>query len=178
MDQVRQETAKALDADNSIDLELLLSDCPHLDAVWHEVLRIYNNAAVARKAVEDSTVSGKNVYRGDTVLGPFRQFHLDPEIFGVGAAGFDARRFLENKSLKHAKGYSPFGGGNTLCPGRFFARSEIYILVATVLQRLEISIVPGQQMPQVDLEVPSSSAMPATRDVEVRIRPGKANEKV
>lgn len=108
---------------------------------------------------------------GETVLGPFRQFHTDPTIFGPGALGFDPTRFLANKSLHHTKGYYPFGGGNTYCPGRFFARSEIYIFVATALDRLDLEVAPGQTLPEVDLQVPSSSAMPTTKDVLVKIRP-------
>ena len=168
---VRIETAKAFDADGSINLKVLSSDCPQLDAVWFEVLRIYNNAAIARKATVDSTVGGKTVRKGELVLGPFRQFHMDSGIFGPGASSFDSNRFLDNQSLQHTKGYHPFGGGNTYCPGRFFARSEIYIFVATALDRLDLEVAPGQTIPEVDLEIPSSSAMPATRDVLINIKP-------
>ena len=160
-----------MSANGSIDLKILLSDCPRLDAVWYEVLRIYNNAAIARKATEDTAISGKVVRAGETVLGPFRQFHMDPEIFGPGSSDFDPDRFLVNKSLNHVKGYHPFGGGNTYCPGRFFARSEIYIFVATALDRLDFEVASGQTLPKVDLEVPSSSAMPSIQDVLVQIRP-------
>ncbi|KAL9120562.1 MAG: hypothetical protein Q9187_002880, partial [Circinaria calcarea] len=163
--EIRLETRKALSVNGSLDLNVLLSDCPHLDAVWYEVLRIYNNAAIARKATEDTVVSGKTVHAGETVLGPFRQFHMDPSIFGPGVLEFDPTRFLANKGLQHAKGYHPFGGGNTYCPGRFFARSEIYIFVATALDRLNLEVAPGQTPPEVDLKVPSSSAMPTTKDV-------------
>ena len=150
---------------------MLLENSPQLDAVWYEVLRIYNNAAVARKATVDTVISGKTIRNGETVLGPFRQFHMDPDIFGTGASSFNPDRFLNDKGLSHVKGYHPFGGGNTYCPGRFFARSEVYLFVATVLRRFDLEVVPGQTLPGVDLKVPSSSAMPATRDVLVKIMP-------
>ncbi|KAL8902779.1 MAG: hypothetical protein Q9207_004387 [Kuettlingeria erythrocarpa] len=167
---VRSETERAFDASGSLDIDRLLSESPQLDAVWYEVLRIYNNAAIARKATEDTTIRGKSVHAGQTILGPFRQFHMDSDIFGPEAMGFDASRFLETKSLQHTKGYHPFGGGNTYCPGRFFARSEIYIFVATTLHRLDIELASGQKLPSVDLDVPSSSAMPAVEDVLVVLR--------
>jgi cytochrome P450 len=156
-------------------VEILLTECPQLDAVWFEVLRIYNNAAIARKATVDTVISNKNIHKHETVLGPFRQFHLDTGIFGQTAAEFDSSRFLADKSLSHVRGYYPFGGGNTYCPGRFFARSEIYIFVATALARFDMQIVPGQTIPKVDLKVPSSSAMPATKDCFVEIRQRAAN---
>ena len=171
---VRVETAKAYLPDGSIDVEVLLSDCPHLDAVWYEVLRLYNNAAIARKVTVETTISGKSVHPGETLLGPFRQFHTDRDIFGSDAHGFDPSRFLHDKTLHHTKGYHPFGGGNTYCPGRFFARSEIYIFVAAVLNRLDIRMAIGETLPDVDLEIPSSSAMPATKDLLVMIRPREA----
>ena len=167
---IRLETAKAYSPDGSIDVEGLLSDCPQLDAVWYEVLRLYNNAAIARKVTVETTISGKSVHPGETLLGPFRQFHTDPDIFGSEANNFDSSRFL-NKTLHHTKGYHPFGGGNTYCPGRFFARSEIYIFVATVLSQLDLHIAPGETLPHVDLEIPSSSAMPATKDLLVTVGP-------
>ncbi|KAL8642537.1 MAG: hypothetical protein Q9226_008500 [Calogaya cf. arnoldii] len=168
---VRSETGKAFHSDGSLDIDKLLMESPQLDAVWYEVLRIYNNAAIARKATEATTIGGKSIHAGQTILGPFRQFHLDPNIFGPQALGFDASRFLEAKSLQHTKGYHPFGGGNTYCPGRFFARSEIYIFIATSLHRLDIELAEGQKLPAVDLDVPSSSAMPAVEDVLIKLKP-------
>ena len=170
-EDIRLETAKACSPDGSIDVEVLLSDCPQLDAIWYEVLRLYNNAAIARKVTVETTINGKSVHPGETLLGPFRQFHTDPDIFGSGAMKFDSTRFLDNKTLHHIKGYHPFGGGNTYCPGRFFARSEIFIFVATALNRLDLHMAPGETLPDVDLEIPSSSAMPATRDLLVMVRP-------
>ena len=170
-EDIRLETAKAYSSDGSIDVEFLLSDCPHLNAVWYEVLRLYNNAAIARKVTAETTISGISVHPGETLLGPFRQFHMDPNIFGPDANSFDASRFFNDNTLHHTKGYHPFGGGNTYCPGRFFARSEIYIFVATALNRLDLHMAPGETLPEVDLEIPSSSAMPATKDLLLIIRP-------
>ncbi|KAF4634720.1 hypothetical protein G7Y89_g3382 [Cudoniella acicularis] len=170
LEEIRRETRRGCNADGSIDMQLLLTECPQLDAVWFEVLRIYNNAALARKATVDTVISNKTIHKNETIIGPFRQFHLNPAIFGEDVRGFDPNRFLANKNLSHVRGYYPFGGGNTYCPGRFFARSEIYIFVATALDRFNMKAVPGQTMPEVDLKVPSSSAMPATRDCLVEIK--------
>jgi cytochrome P450 len=165
------ETDKACSADDTIDLKTLLSECPHLDAVWYEVLRIYNAASVVREAVTDITIGGKKIRTGDTIMGPFRQFQTNPEIFGSDAHAFNPGRFLANQNLHRAKGYHPFGGGVTYCPGRFFARSEVYQFVAMTLYRFELEVGPDETVPAVDLKTPSPAAMKPTRDILVRLRP-------
>ena len=89
---IRLGAAKAYSSDGSIDVEVLFSDCLQPDAVWHEVLRLYNNAAVARKVAVDTTIHGK-VHPSETLLGPFRQFYTDPDIFGSDAFNFDSPDF-------------------------------------------------------------------------------------
>jgi cytochrome P450 len=171
LSSIHTETRKCFRLDGSIDIQDLLNECPRLDAVWYEVLRLYNNASIARKATFSTFISNKKIHKNETIIGPFRQFHLNAEIFGPNITAFDPNRFLANKGLNHVRGYYPFGGGNTYCPGRFFARSEIYIFVATALKRFDMEILEGQELPKVDLEVPSSSAMPAMGDCLVKLRP-------
>lgn len=104
---------------------------------------------------------------------------MDPNIFGSETNNFDSSRFFNNDdTLHHRKDYHPFGGGNTYCPGRYFARSEIYIFVATALNRLDLRMAPGETLPDVDLEIPSSSAMPATKDLLLGICPKGTKYKI
>jgi len=68
--------------------------------------------------------------------------NTSPHLFGKDADNFVADRFVRDPAgLQHLK---PFGGGQTLCPGRHFARNEIMAFVATILQKFKISILPGQ----------------------------------
>ncbi|KAL8869936.1 MAG: hypothetical protein Q9174_003900, partial [Haloplaca sp. 1 TL-2023] len=71
LSRVRSETENAFDSNGSLDIHRLLTESPQLDAVWFEVLRIYNNAAIARKATEDTTIRGVSIHAGQTILGPF-----------------------------------------------------------------------------------------------------------
>jgi len=117
-------------------------------------------------------IGGKKLRTGDTVLGPFRQFHLNRGIFGTDAQNFNPRRFLENKALPRTKGYAPFGGGHTYCPGRLFAQREIYLFVAMTLWRFELELQnKTQRMPTVDKNTPSAAAMSAGEDLLVNLRP-------
>jgi cytochrome P450 len=137
----------------------------------YEVLRLYNNASIARKGTVSTVISNKKIHKNETIIGLCRQIHLNVDIFGPNITAFDPNRFVANKRLNHVRGYYPFGGGNLYCPGRFFARSKIYIFVATVLKRFDMEILESQELPNVDLEVPSSSAMPAMSDCLVKLRP-------
>ncbi|KAK3936875.1 cytochrome P450 [Diplogelasinospora grovesii] len=155
------------------DLDVLLRACPHLDAIWYEALRLYNATSAVREAVAPCTVGGKQIRVGDQLVAPFRQFHLDQGIFGADAAEFNPDRFLENKNLQRTKGYAPFGGGHTYCPGRLFAQREIYMFIAETLWRFELEVVGEEKrrMPQVDTNTPSAAAMGPDRDVVVQLRP-------
>ena len=152
----------------------LLTACPHLDAIWYETLRFYNAASLVRRAVAPCVVAAKNIYAGDMILGPFRQFHLNKSIFGPDARSFNPRRFLERKGLSRVRGYAPFGGGHTMCPGRLFAKREIYLFVAVTLWKYELGLVPKegglQRVPGIDTKVPSPAAMAPAEDVLVHIR--------
>ena len=125
---LRAETDAACSGEGNINMNILLTACPHLDAIWYETLRLYNASSAVREAVAPCVVGGTNIRKGDTILGPFRQFHLNRGIFGSDAQTFNPRRFLENRALPRTKGYAPFGGGHTYCPGRLFAQREIYML--------------------------------------------------
>ncbi|MCJ1268396.1 hypothetical protein MMC22_008284 [Lobaria immixta] len=59
------------------------------------------------------------------------------------AQEFKLIRFLgvANAGLAKGKSYRPFGGGSTYCPGRFGAKQEVFMFVATVLARFDISTV-------------------------------------
>ncbi|MCJ1295863.1 hypothetical protein MMC34_007427 [Xylographa carneopallida] len=171
---VRCETDAAFSTSGVLDMERLLNACPHLDAIWHEALRFYNAASAVREALSPCIIGGKSIRPGDMLVAPFRQFHLNEGIFGADAPHFRPHRFLENKTLPRTKGYAPFGGGHTYCPGRLFAQREIYMFVAVTLWRFELELVPrkrGQRMPEVDRNVPSAAAMGPAEDVQVRMRP-------
>ncbi|KAM7191495.1 Cytochrome P450 [Rhypophila sp. PSN 637] len=156
------------------DMDVLLSTCPHLDAIWYETMRLYNATSAIRDAKLPCTLGGKNIRVGDQLVAPFRQFHLNRDIFGTDASVFRPGRFLQNKGLHRAKGYAPFGGGYTYCPGRLFAQREIYLFVAEVFWNFDLELVPrngGPRMPQIDLGTPSPAAMSPDDDVQVRLKP-------
>lgn len=176
--EVCNETDRAVSSDGSIDIELLVNECPTLNAVWLEVLRIYNAGSVARQAERHITIGHKLISRGDTIMSPFRQLHMNTGIFGDDAHGFNPSRFLKNKSLHRNKGYVPFGGGHTYCPGRLFAQREVFMFIALSLYRFEFTLDleqlakdGGVKVPEVNLKIPSAAAMGPASDLIVRVAP-------
>ena len=152
-------------------MDRLLRECPTLDSIWYEVLRVYNGASVARQAMFDTVVGGKFVPAGQKIVAPFRQFLTDGDIFGSNPLTFNPERFRQNKNLHKAKGYSPFGGGSTYCPGRFFAQREIYMFIALTYNRFDLCTEVGAVIPKVDLATPCPAAMKPKGDISVTLKP-------
>ncbi|KAL8952792.1 MAG: hypothetical protein Q9222_001296 [Ikaeria aurantiellina] len=169
---IRAETAPAVHSDGSLDLDHLSSKCPQLDAIWHEVLRLYTSTSLIRVALRPTTVDGLNIHTGDQVMSPFRQFHLNREMFGADAATWNPDRFLQNKDLSKSRGYHPFGGGATYCPGRFLAKQEVYTFVAVVLHRFEVELV-DPVLPTVNVREPCLGGMRPIGDISVRVKEKK-----
>jgi cytochrome P450 len=173
---VREEIDAACSAtpDGKPDMDVLLGACPHLDAIWYETMRVYNATSAIRGAKLPCVVGGKAIRVGDQLVAPFRQFHMNRDLFGSDAQCFRPERFLENKGLHRSKGYAPFGGGYTHCPGRLFAQREIYLFVAETLRRYDLALVPrpgDPRMPQPDESTPSPAAISPDEDVVVQLSP-------
>lgn len=122
-------------------------------------------------------IGGKTLQPGRKLLMPYKQLHMDTAIFGPNADSFDARRFMNDKSLERSTSWRPFGGAKTHCPGRFLARREVYMFLAVVLFRFDIKLVPqpGERMvrfPRADTSIPAGGLLPPVKgdDVFVEIK--------
>ncbi|KAK8131988.1 cytochrome P450 oxidoreductase [Apiospora kogelbergensis] len=138
-----EETSSAIAADGNVDMRCLLDDCPRINAVYDEVLRLTNSSSSIRHVTADAVIGGCTLRRGNNVLIPYRQLHFNEAVFGPTAGSFDPERFLKDKSLARSPSYRPFGGGSTYCPGRFIARQEVVAFVAVVLNRYDIKLATG-----------------------------------
>ncbi|KAL8731564.1 MAG: hypothetical protein Q9181_004257, partial [Wetmoreana brouardii] len=139
LDAIRHETSLGV-VDGSVDVGYLVENCPQLDGVYHEVLRLYISNSLMRHVTSPTKIGGKTFREGGLILVPYRLLHLDPHVWGANAAAFDADRFLHNKDLTRSPSYRPFGGGQHLYPGRYLAKRSIYTFIAVVLARFEIRL--------------------------------------
>ena len=114
--------------------------CPRLVAIANETLRLTASSSTIRGVQRTTYLDGKLLRAGAQILIPYRLAHFDSEVFGKNPEVFQAERFLEAKNLGKSPTFRPFGGGKSYCPGRFFARREVYTFVALALHRFDITI--------------------------------------
>jgi len=116
----------------------------YLDAVVRESLRLYPPAyLVGRQALSPLELGGYTVPAdAQLLMSPYvmqRQAHLFPE----------PERFLPERWLTPPAtplprfAYFPFGGGPRVCIGNHFAMMEAALVLATIVQQLELTVVPG-----------------------------------
>jgi cytochrome P450 len=173
---VRDETDACFTVDGSCNVDRLLTQCSNLDATWNEALRMYNASTAVRKATTDCIIGGKMIHRGDQIFGPVRNWQLDSQYFGRNAAEFDTKRWSKGKDMTRSKGFTPFGGGHTYCPGRYFAQRETYLFIAFFLQRFEVVVtdkvgnsVKSPKVSPVDISFPAPAAMRPVHDMYVTL---------
>ena len=114
-------------------------------------------------------INGYHLRAGNHLLIPYRKLHFNPAVFGNDAESFNPRRFLDQKGLAGSSSWQPFGGGQTLCPGRFIAQQSILVFVAMLLHRFDLSLAGPQRFPRACHGRPVLGIMPAMDDVSVLI---------
>lgn len=119
IDIVRIETDTAFDNDGRVNFHYLNDSCPRLSAIWHETIRLTTLSALVRYLSADTIIGGKTLRKNNRVIIPYRQLHFNEEVFGKDVHQFDPERFLKNEALPKSSSWRPFGGGTTMCPGRF-----------------------------------------------------------
>lgn len=124
-----------------------LESMPYGDQVIRESMRLYPPVAVlARKAHEDTEIGPYPVAAGSEVIAWVYHTHRDPTHFPEPVA-FRPERFAEAERDKLPKmAYLPFGGGPRLCVGHAFAMLEARLILATLMQAVDFSLVPGHRV--------------------------------
>ncbi|KAI9029232.1 cytochrome P450 [Hyaloraphidium curvatum] len=126
---------------------------PTLDACLTESLRLASSPFVTRAAVPDASdrsarvkIPGTrfSVALGEQIVFPARlAMHLNPSLYEGGAPldAFDPARHLGAGAAEAAKRMAAFGAGQSICPGRRYAGSEIRCLVAAALRSWDFEVV-------------------------------------
>ena len=140
-------------------MQHLTQSCPLLDSTLREVLRLYTSSASMRLCLEDTILDDKVLLKGNKVMIPYRALHENPDVWGPDASSFDAHRFLRNRALLRDSSYRPFGGGATLCAGRFVAVAEVLSFIGTALHRYDFALTAGQDFPKADTMKPTFGMM-------------------
>lgn len=113
--------------------------------VVEESMRLYPPIwAIAREAAEEDEIGGYRIPARSTVLvSPFVT-HRHPDFWERPEA-FNPDRFAPEHVAQRPKGaYFPFLGGPHQCIGNEFAMLEMCLIVAMVLQRYDVELLPDQ----------------------------------
>jgi cytochrome P450 len=146
--KVRQELAQVLG-----DRLPTAADAPklgQLDRFIKETLRRWPPAVgvFARENVADVEIGGWPLKKGAIVHMISYVVHHDPRWFPEPTK-FDPARFLpERLATLPQFAYFPFGGGPRSCIGNTFATLEMMLVAATLLQRFDLTLAPGQGEPE------------------------------
>jgi cytochrome P450 len=112
-----------------------------------EVLRLYPPAwMMGRRAISDDVIGGYRIPKDSLVFVSPWVTHRTPAFF-ENPEGFDPDRFLPENMAKWARtAYFPFGAGPRLCIGQGFAMMEAVILLAAIVRRVRLDLLPGQNV--------------------------------
>jgi cytochrome P450 len=148
-----------------------LSNLPYLKMVVKESLRLLPSVwAYAREAQRDLVIEGYEIKKGQTItishiaMGRNPKYYDEPEAFRPERWTRDFERSLPRGA------YTPFAGGPRVCLGKQFAMMEMRTILATLVQRVEVTVPEGFE-PDVVTELsmhPGERGMPtvvAFRDV-------------
>ncbi|KAI9707823.1 MAG: hypothetical protein M1820_004428 [Bogoriella megaspora] len=142
VDILREETAPAFKGE-TVDLDYIWNHCPQLRAVWDETLRMTAFSSSVRYVNKETVIGNKILRKGNRIMMPYRQVHLDSSIFGSDVEQFDSERFMKNERRRRHQ--MAFGGGSTQCPGRHLATQIIMVWVAMMLHRFDIDLPAGDR---------------------------------
>ncbi|KAJ6600950.1 fatty acid hydroxylase [Mycena vulgaris] len=118
---------------------------PYLIAVMRETLRLAATAPLrSTAALEDTTIGGGKyaIKKGTVIAIQAWDMHRDPSIWGDDAEEFQPERMLDGKfEALPPNAWQPFGFGARACIGRAFAWQEVTLVMASVIQKFDLSLV-------------------------------------
>ena len=140
-----------------------LGTLDYLDAVVKESLRLYPTGPFGfRVAREPVTLGGWDLPRGTILVFSPWVTHRIASVFPEPAA-FKPERFLGERSYPRGA-YIPFGLGARSCVGATFSTLQIKTVIAMVLRRFRIEVLPGQ-----DIKAVSKAAIHLEPGLRVRV---------
>jgi cytochrome P450 len=160
-------------SDGAINLAQGHEACPHLYAVWYEVLRFHGGFTIGRYVHEDTTLAGQYLLKkGSFLLAPLRPHHFDQRVWGPDVDEFRPGRFLtaggklDYGPTKHLRVYGLFG---SLCPGRFLAVHFAIVGIIRLLLAFDITAIKEPHVPPDECKDTLVGLVTPAWDVEVAL---------
>lgn len=123
-----------------------VADLPRLryaSLVIKESMRLYPAVpTIGREAVKDCEIGGYTIPAGCAIIISQWVMHHNPKYF-ENPEVFQPERWENDLEKRLTKGvYIPFGDGPRICIGKGFALMEAVLLLVTIAQKYQLSIVP------------------------------------
>ncbi|MEW8545250.1 MAG: cytochrome P450 [Candidatus Thiodiazotropha sp.] len=126
------------------------SKMPYLEATIMEALRLANVAplAVPHSVADDVIFKGYLIPKDTTIIANLNSIMMDPNIW-IEPGKFNPERFLtpDGKTLKIPEEFIPFSLGPRSCVGETLAKMEMFLFVASLLQRFKLEYVGSSPPP-------------------------------
>jgi cytochrome P450 len=116
----------------------------YTEQVIQEGMRLFPPAwMLARSPVADDELAGYHIPARSLVFVSPWIIHRNPEVW-EDPEGFDPDRFAPGADAGRDRfAFFPFGGGPRICIGQGFAMQEAKLMLATIVQRYRLDLVPG-----------------------------------
>lgn len=123
-----------------------VADLPRLryaDLVIKESMRLYPAVpTIGREATKDCEIGGYTIPEGYAIIISQWVMHRHPKYF-ENPEVFQPERWENDLEKRLTKGvYIPFGDGPRICIGKGFAIMEAVLLLVTIAQKYQLSLVP------------------------------------
>jgi cytochrome P450 len=124
-----------------------LPSLQYLSMVIKESMRLYPAFWMfSRTPIEDDVIGGHAIPAGSILMFSSYVTHRRAD-FWPNPEAVDPERFTPERSAERpAFAYFPFGGGARQCIGNRLAEFQIQLMLATVLQRYSLHLVPGRKL--------------------------------
>lgn len=192
LDSIRREiepyATVAKDGSLKLEVDFLLKRCPLFKATFYESMRVFTAGTSYKKVLQDVTLTesdedahafGKprgqtyHIKAGNFLVIPHATMQMDPRLWD-NPTKFSPERFLvpdeRNPKTMRAdmRHLNAFGGGHTVCKGRFFAEREVMIFVAGFLSIWDFAPV-GKEWEEPGRYYNGTGTANPKRNVRVRI---------
>jgi cytochrome P450 len=149
---VAERVQEEIDAVVGRDRHVQMSDksaMPYTQATLNEMQRLGNILPfnMQHMTTADTNLQGHFIAAGTIVLPQLSAVFIDADVFPQPYA-FLPERFLDaDGSLKRVDELIPFGLGKRQCLGESLARTELFLIFVTLMQKFSFRLIPGQPSP-------------------------------
>ncbi|XP_039263272.1 cytochrome P450 2C3-like [Styela clava] len=151
-ERLRHEIKKVVGNEKSVSMENR-KDMPYMQAFIHELMRRCTlvRLSATRTVLDGVEVRGYKLPKNTPMIAVTWAVHSDPRHF-ENPNEFRPERFINqvDGTFQKSKFWMPFATGKRNCLGEQLAQMELFIILATLIQRFEFSVKDETRIPSLD----------------------------